>query len=381
MVSESDLKTIHDAAAASLEHIYLNIGRHCEILTKKSDQWEREHSGTHPIHHDREEFRKVVEYLVRIAKELCDIRSSIENESLAEKLSLFTPAPELKQKSSLGSRWSYSSHHSHIFDYCNEFLRVLFATASLPDGITSLSSFESIIGNPRNKSLFEEEQRKERFWQQLLSRNTPQIIERKIARLTDLLLPRIPRSSNSSFGSWGLPKDLARLAIFEDRFQMSAAEYHRVSEELALELRLAQNRVVSQQQISSSDLPYKQNMANLETSELANGGTMEREERDEGVKPSWDRESLTLTYGGAPPFRIMHRRAESQIKILDAFQEDEWKRRIDSPFSPDKARAAIYRLRIKMIEQAFPILVNSDGTGEGIEWMTVQEYHARQQQK
>ena len=84
--------------------------------------------------------------------------------------------------------------------------------------------------------------------------------------------------------------------------------------------------------------------------------------------PSWNKELSELKIGDEVVRRVRPT-AKNLVLILDVFQEDNWRIRVESPFPPDedgkqKRREAIRELN-KRLEQ---IQFESDGSGEAIVW-------------
>jgi hypothetical protein len=83
----------------------------------------------------------------------------------------------------------------------------------------------------------------------------------------------------------------------------------------------------------------------------------------EPPKPRWEKRKLWF---GETLCKWYKRRAHQQEKILDAFEEEDWPRRIDDPL--DKGKLAE---TIKSLQEALrgkPITFERDGTGKGICW-------------
>ena len=86
------------------------------------------------------------------------------------------------------------------------------------------------------------------------------------------------------------------------------------------------------------------------------------------LQPTWDKALSQLLFDDEV-VRKVSPQAANLIKILDAFQEDGWPKKIDSPFSPcedgkQKRRDAIRELNKKLRKIRF----ESDGSGEGLLW-------------
>ncbi len=92
------------------------------------------------------------------------------------------------------------------------------------------------------------------------------------------------------------------------------------------------------------------------------------------IKPRWKASDFELSYRGRLVMRLTPR-AELQILVLEAFEEDHWCRRIDDPLpgghlDPEKRlRNVVYRLKEALIE---PLLdFHTDGSGRGVYWEPV----------
>jgi len=86
------------------------------------------------------------------------------------------------------------------------------------------------------------------------------------------------------------------------------------------------------------------------------------------LQPTWDKALSQLLFDDEV-VRKVSPQAANLIKILDAFQEDGWPKKIDSPFSPcedgkQKRSDAIRELNKKLRKIRF----ESDGSGEGLLW-------------
>jgi hypothetical protein len=88
-------------------------------------------------------------------------------------------------------------------------------------------------------------------------------------------------------------------------------------------------------------------------------------------KPRWNRRDRELWYAGTLLLRLT-KRAENQILILSAFQEQHWQHLIDDPLPRDdvdpqkRLRNALYRLNDGQFEKL--LFFSADGSGEGIRW-------------
>jgi len=73
-------------------------------------------------------------------------------------------------------------------------------------------------------------------------------------------------------------------------------------------------------------------------------------------KPVWNRDSLTLTIGGVAFRRFRRAKANEQLRILDAFQEQEWPEAINDPFKDE------FKLRetVKSFNRVSKNAANSD---------------------
>jgi hypothetical protein len=67
--------------------------------------------------------------------------------------------------------------------------------------------------------------------------------------------------------------------------------------------------------------------------------------------PRWDSDSLTLSYGEIICRHYKRRNAKNQVAVLDAFQNANWPRSVDSPFKLDRTlREAIDKLNQGLAE-------------------------------
>src|SRR5947209_513904 len=100
------------------------------------------------------------------------------------------------------------------------------------------------------------------------------------------------------------------------------------------------------------------------------------EKRRKGLKPRWNRKTRELRLGSALLKRF-GRKAPLQELILEAFEEQDWKKRIDDPLPGDvDIRNAHLRLRdtIKRLNHGLrdtALRFHGDGTGEAIRWEIV----------
>lgn len=90
---------------------------------------------------------------------------------------------------------------------------------------------------------------------------------------------------------------------------------------------------------------------------------------DDDAKPVWDTQTGILMIDGQEAKRIRNRKqAKNHLSILDAFQEEGWPARIDTPFShdtPQKFHQTILSLNKGLRGMRF----HADGSGgEGITW-------------
>jgi len=93
--------------------------------------------------------------------------------------------------------------------------------------------------------------------------------------------------------------------------------------------------------------------------------------------PYWDPEARALWFRGELVTRYL-RVPRTQQRILDAFQEENWTRRIDDPLPPHGTSNPKHRLRDTIANlnqrQKKPLIrFFSDGTGEGVCWRPVDE--------
>ncbi|GAB4158952.1 MAG: hypothetical protein Tsb009_36210 [Planctomycetaceae bacterium] len=84
----------------------------------------------------------------------------------------------------------------------------------------------------------------------------------------------------------------------------------------------------------------------------------------EQVKPRWDREKSVLMYDGEE-IRKIRPNAKKPIVILNAFEEDGWPLRIDSPIPSSEDLSRPVRT---LNEKLKKIKFTRDGTGEGVKW-------------
>jgi hypothetical protein len=83
--------------------------------------------------------------------------------------------------------------------------------------------------------------------------------------------------------------------------------------------------------------------------------------------PEWDAASGELRYKGSVVRRLAATATNCRL-LLDAFQEDGWPGRIDSPLSADKSSRSL-RETVRNLNKALSLLkFYCDGTGEGIIW-------------
>lgn len=83
--------------------------------------------------------------------------------------------------------------------------------------------------------------------------------------------------------------------------------------------------------------------------------------------PQWDGDARTLRFQGTVLTQYRRNRAENQMAVLDAFEEDGWPCSIDAPFHESKIRETVRSLNIA-IGRTAAIRFFADGTGERIGW-------------
>lgn len=88
---------------------------------------------------------------------------------------------------------------------------------------------------------------------------------------------------------------------------------------------------------------------------------------------AWNRELGELTIDGQLARRIARpKQAKNVTKILEAFQEDGWPVRIDSPFEADEAgRTRLRETGSQLNVQLTGIKFEADGTGEGVRYRLI----------
>jgi hypothetical protein len=83
--------------------------------------------------------------------------------------------------------------------------------------------------------------------------------------------------------------------------------------------------------------------------------------------PEWDSDTGKLTYKGKT-VRSLSRAAIRSRLILDVFQEEGWKKRINSPFGAETSANARRRAVQTLNSGQETIRFYWDGTGQGIQW-------------
>jgi hypothetical protein len=88
--------------------------------------------------------------------------------------------------------------------------------------------------------------------------------------------------------------------------------------------------------------------------------------------PHWDHNSRVLSLGSSLVKRY-RMRADNQVTVLAAFEEEGWPRRIDDPLRPRGDLDPKYRLHftiecLNQGQQPHVIRFSGDGTGEGVCW-------------
>jgi hypothetical protein len=92
------------------------------------------------------------------------------------------------------------------------------------------------------------------------------------------------------------------------------------------------------------------------------------------LRPCWDRDNYVLYLGSEVIRRIKRPNAAVNIiAILDAFEEDEWPRRVDDPLrggaDPVRLAATVRSLNNGLSRIRF----SKDGSGEGVTWSVLPE--------
>lgn len=91
------------------------------------------------------------------------------------------------------------------------------------------------------------------------------------------------------------------------------------------------------------------------------------------IKPQWDSELRQLTMNGEIIRQLGHRATQAE-KIVQAFEEDGWPHRIESPFPASEAGSTTRREAIRSLNHGLlQIRFVSDGSREGIVWELLQE--------
>ena len=91
--------------------------------------------------------------------------------------------------------------------------------------------------------------------------------------------------------------------------------------------------------------------------------------RHPGDRPIWDRERGELTYRGTVIKRVRSVSvAKNVVRVLDAFQEDGWRDRIDDPLDPSKDQQRLHETIKRLNDNLEIIRFRADGTGQGIRW-------------
>jgi hypothetical protein len=91
-----------------------------------------------------------------------------------------------------------------------------------------------------------------------------------------------------------------------------------------------------------------------------------------GDKPSWDRNRCVLKFRGQVVRRTRKPHIATRIvSILDAFEEEGWPDRIDSPLRGGVDSQLLRESVASLNERLKLIRFESDGSGQGITWCTV----------
>jgi hypothetical protein len=90
------------------------------------------------------------------------------------------------------------------------------------------------------------------------------------------------------------------------------------------------------------------------------------------IRPRWDAEQRILWFAGQVMARF-HVPAENQERVLNAFEEEDWRPRIDDPLPPRTDVSAKRRLhdtilRLNRHQVRRLLRFRGDGTGEGVCW-------------
>lgn len=88
--------------------------------------------------------------------------------------------------------------------------------------------------------------------------------------------------------------------------------------------------------------------------------------------PRWDRDNYELWYRDEVVRRILlPDKAENIVRVLNAFQEEGWPRRIDDPLPRRRDQHRVHQTVRSLNSGLRLIRFHSDGTGEGITWREV----------
>lgn len=87
-------------------------------------------------------------------------------------------------------------------------------------------------------------------------------------------------------------------------------------------------------------------------------------------KPDWNEDRNELSFGGKVIRRVSRGRAKNIVKVLDAFQEENWPDRIDDPLAPSKNQVRLHETIASLNKYQDPptIRFRADGTGQGFVW-------------
>jgi hypothetical protein len=87
--------------------------------------------------------------------------------------------------------------------------------------------------------------------------------------------------------------------------------------------------------------------------------------------PAWNKDRCELTYRGSVIKRVKSASvAKNVVRVLDAFQEDDWPDRIDDPLDPSKKKdqQRLHETIKRLNDNLDVIRFRADGTGQGIRW-------------
>jgi len=94
-----------------------------------------------------------------------------------------------------------------------------------------------------------------------------------------------------------------------------------------------------------------------------------RPHRQPTSRPVWNEETGDLTFRGMVVRHIEKLgQAKNIVRILNAFQEEDWPSRIDDPLDPDPGKQRLPSAIKSLNKRISVIRFHSDGCGEGICW-------------